>query len=146
MSLEVEIAELRKAIVELTAVVTNNNIGAASPEVVKGAAAEKAVAKPKSTKGNSAKKEDPVVEDNGLDLDGPTDDTPADDDLGLDDEPEAPAVTKSDLKVEFQKLAKKSGGRETVQDILKKYKATSFNDLKESDFGAAFADVQKALQ
>lgn len=146
MSLEIEIAELRKAIVELTAVVTNNNIGAASSEVVKGASAEKAAAKPKATKGTSAKKEEPVVEDDGLELDGLNDDIPEDDGLGLDDEPETVAVTKDDLKAEFQKLAKKSGGRETVQGILKKYKATSFNDLKESDFGAAFADVQKALK
>lgn len=145
MSLEVEISELRKAIVELTAVVTNNNIGAASSEVVKGAA-EKPAAKPKATKGSSTKKEEPVVEDDGLDLDAPAEETVADDDLGLDEELEAPAVTKDDLKAEFQKLAKKSGGRETVQGILKKYKATSFNDLKEENFAAAFADVQKALK
>lgn len=144
MSLEQEISELRKAIVDLTAVVTNNNIAAASPEVVKGAATEKAAAKPKATKVTTAKKEEPADD---LDLDGPTDDTPADDDLGLDDDAvEVPAVTKDDLKVEFQKLAKKSGGRETVQGILKKYKATSFGDLKESDFAAAYADVQKALK
>lgn len=142
MSLEIEIAELRKAIVDLTAVVTNNNIGA----VGQSAAETKAAEKPAAKKAKPApKKEEPVVEDDGLELDGPNDDIPEDDGLGLDDEPEVAAVTKDDLKAEFQKLAKKSGGRETVQGILKKYKATSFNDLKESDFGAAFADVQKAL-
>lgn len=143
MPLEIEIAELRKAIVELTAVVTNNNIAAVGQCSGETKVAEKAAAKPKAAK-PAPKKEEPVVEDDGLDLDAPAEEAVADD-LGLDDEPEVASVTKDDLKAEFQKLAKKSGGRETVQGILKKYKATSFNDLKESDFGAAFADVQKAL-
>lgn len=144
MSLEVEIAELRKAVVELTAVVSNNNIaaiGSASTEAVKGASE-----KPATKKKAAAKKEEPVEDDLDAELDGLTSDTPADDDLGLDDDAEEVTVSKDELKTAFSTLAKKSGGRESVIGILKKYKAGSFGDLKEADFAAAYADVQKALK
>lgn len=146
MSLENEIAELRKAIVDLTAVVTNNNIAAVgAPAAEKPAAEKPTTGKRKAEKPAAEKPAAEKPKDDDLDLDGnaTTDDLGLDDGLGLDEE--AAVVTKDELKVEFQTLAKKAGGREAVQDILKSFKATSFNDLKEADFAAALKKVKAAL-
>lgn len=136
MSLEEKIEGLIAALEKNTAAV----LGQASATAVTGAAAP---AKTTRTK-TPPKKEEPKDD---LDLDGLGDDTTADDDLGLDDdEPAAKAIDKETLKEAFKALTKKAGGRESVADILKSFKSTSFNDLKESDFAAAYDKVQKALK
>lgn len=150
MSLEERIEKLTSAVEQLTAIITNNSIAAgtsASVETVKGASAEKAATTKSRTK-VAPKKEEPVDD---LELDGPTSDTPADDGLGLDEDDglgldDEPTIDQDTLKEEFKKLAKKTGGREAVQDILKKFKATSFGDLKPESFKGAYDAVQKALK
>lgn len=152
MSIEEKIEGLTTAINQLTAIITNNSIAAgtsASTGTVKGvngSTSEAVVEKPATKRtSKAAPKKEEAPKDDDLDMDGLNDDTPADDDLGLDDDEPEVEITQDVLKEEFKKLAKKSGGRESVQEILKSFKSTSFGDLKATDFKAAYGKVQKAL-
>lgn len=151
MSLEQALKETTAAIEKLTATLASKStVAGASATETKAPATKPAATKPAAKK-NAAK---PAADDLDLDLDTPADDdldldTPADDDLDFGDEEEAEAevtVTKEVITPDFKKLAKATGGRESVQSILKAFKATQFQDLDPKHFAAAHAKVKAELK
>lgn len=159
MSLESELSELNSNIKALTeALIGLANAGAAAADAADAGKLVEVVAvkepnTPKKSKGKSkaAKESAPVEVEDDLDLDSsaeakakaadPTDDLDLDDDLGLDDEPE---VSRDDVRKLLVELGKKKG-RDAAISLLKEFKVSNFNDLKDSDLPAVYKKAQAAL-
>lgn len=156
MSLESELSELNSNIKALTeALIGLANAGAAAADAGKlvevVAVKEPNTPKKSKSKSKAAKESAPVEVEDDLDLDppaeakskaaDPVDDLDLDDDLGLDDEPE---VSRDDVRKLLVELGKKKG-RDAAISLLKEFKVSNFNDLKDSDLPAVYKKAQAAL-
>jgi len=140
MSLESELSELNSNIKALTeALIGLANAGAAAADAADAGKLVEVVAvkepntpKKSKSKSKAAKESAPVEAEDDLDLD---------DDLGLDDEPE---VSRDDVRKLLVELGKKKG-RDAAISLLKEFKVSNFNDLKDSDLPAVYKKAQAAL-
>lgn len=158
MSLELEVKELREAVVALnvtiSALVNDANFGKiaafstlASNAVVAGATEEKPKrtrttkpAEPKPVETADAGGFDDVVESIDAATAAGTDD---EFDLGIDEEP-AVEVTQADLKTVVSDVSKKKG-RETVLRLFKDFGVATFGDVKPEQYGKMYAAAKELL-
>lgn len=148
MTLEERLDRLTSAIENLTKAMVSK-VADAPAAAAEAPVTEEAPKGKKAAGKKAAAKTQPKVDEfddlDDLDVTSSNSSNSADDDLGLDldDEPEE-AVDEKTLKQALSALGK-SKGRETMLGIFKKYKASTFADLKEADYAKIYAEVNKML-